>query len=112
MTNLIQKTRFRAYVYPAVSVLFVLSLDRLPASVRLYFDDLVLGVFAVLVVLLLVASIWLPIETRALKYRAEMLRLGKHSAEDHLDELERLKRRAMVTPEEYVTKRQEILKDL
>jgi hypothetical protein len=35
-----------------------------------------------------------------------------HSAEDRLDELERLKRRDMVTQEEYATKRQEILKDL
>jgi len=34
------------------------------------------------------------------------------SVEDRLDELERLKRRDMVTPEEYGTKRQEILKDL
>jgi len=32
--------------------------------------------------------------------------------EDRLDELERLKRRDMVTLEEYATKRQEILKDL
>ena len=36
----------------------------------------------------------------------------KRSAEDRLDELERLKRRDMVTPEEYAAKRQEILKDL
>lgn len=35
-----------------------------------------------------------------------------HSVEDRLDELERLKRRDMVTPEEYAAKRQEILKDL
>jgi len=34
------------------------------------------------------------------------------SVEDRLDELERLKRRNMVTPEEYAAKRQEILKDL
>jgi hypothetical protein len=34
------------------------------------------------------------------------------SIEDRLDELERLKRRDMVTPEEYAVKRQEILKDL
>ncbi len=34
------------------------------------------------------------------------------SPEDRLDELERLKRRDMVTPEEYAAKRQEILKDL
>jgi hypothetical protein len=34
------------------------------------------------------------------------------SIEDRLDELERLKRRDMVTPEEYAAKRQEILKDL
>ncbi len=32
--------------------------------------------------------------------------------EDRLDELELLKRRDMVTPEEYTAKRQEILKDL
>ncbi len=32
--------------------------------------------------------------------------------EDRLDELERLKRRDMVTQEEYAAKRQEILKDL
>jgi hypothetical protein len=34
------------------------------------------------------------------------------SAEDRLDELERLKRRAMVTPEEYEAKRKDILNDL
>jgi hypothetical protein len=34
------------------------------------------------------------------------------SVEDRIDELERLKRRDMVTPEEYSAKRQEILKDL
>jgi hypothetical protein len=36
----------------------------------------------------------------------------QQSIEDRLDELERLKRRDMVTPEEYAAKRQEILKDL
>ena len=36
----------------------------------------------------------------------------ERSVEDRLDELERLKRRDMVTPEEYAAKRQEILKDL
>jgi hypothetical protein len=34
------------------------------------------------------------------------------TVEDRLDELERLKRRDMVTPEEYAAKRQDILKDL
>jgi hypothetical protein len=34
------------------------------------------------------------------------------SVEDRLDALERLRRREMVTPEEYAAKRQEILKDL
>jgi hypothetical protein len=38
--------------------------------------------------------------------------VGLASVEDRLDELERLKRRDMVTPEEYAAKRQEILKDL
>jgi MFS family permease len=36
----------------------------------------------------------------------------QNSVEDRLDELERLKRRDMVTPEEYAAKRLEILKDL
>jgi hypothetical protein len=36
----------------------------------------------------------------------------RRSVEDRLDELERLKRRDLVTPEEYAAKRQEILKDL
>ena len=36
----------------------------------------------------------------------------ERSVEDRLDELERLKRRDMVTSEEYAVKRQEILKDL
>ena len=36
----------------------------------------------------------------------------ERSVEDRLDELERLKRRDMVTPEEYAAKRHEILKDL
>ena len=43
--------------------------------------------------------------------RANATVVGK-SVEDRLDELERLKRRDMVTPEEYAAKRQEILKDL
>ena len=34
------------------------------------------------------------------------------NTEDRLDDLERLKRRDMVTPEEYAAKRQDILKDL
>jgi len=36
----------------------------------------------------------------------------RRSVEDRLDELERLKRRDMVTTEEYASKRQDILKDL
>jgi hypothetical protein len=38
--------------------------------------------------------------------------LEAKSVEDRLDELERLKRRDLVTPEEYAAKRQEILNDL
>jgi len=38
--------------------------------------------------------------------------IRRSAVEDRLDELERLKRRNMVTPEEYAAKRQEILKDL
>jgi len=43
---------------------------------------------------------------------AETDRGEARNVEDRLDELERLKRRDMVTPEEYAAKRQEILKDL
>jgi hypothetical protein len=51
------------------------------------------------------------------RHREENAALDKFDAlckrvEDRLDELERLKRRDMVTPEEYTAKRQEILKDL
>ncbi|MCE0522177.1 MAG: hypothetical protein LV480_04630 [Methylacidiphilales bacterium] len=44
--------------------------------------------------------------------QVESLGARWRSVEDRLDELERLKRRDMVTPEEYTAKRQEILKDL
>ena len=44
--------------------------------------------------------------------RSSSNELPDRSVEDRLDELERLKRRDLVTPEEYATKRQEILKDL
>ncbi|HEV3271212.1 MAG TPA: hypothetical protein VGZ93_03435 [Candidatus Methylacidiphilales bacterium] len=44
--------------------------------------------------------------------QVESLGARWRSVEDRLDELERLKRRDMVTPEEYAAKRQEILKDL
>jgi hypothetical protein len=37
---------------------------------------------------------------------------SNQNTEDRLDELERLKRRGLVTTEEYAAKRQEILKDL
>jgi hypothetical protein len=40
------------------------------------------------------------------------LQPASRSTEDRLDELEHLKRRDMVTPEEYTAKRQDILKDL
>ena len=52
----------------------------------------------------------------SLKWQGQALRSSadqpNNSVEDRLDELERLKRRDMVTPEEYAAKRQEILKDL
>ncbi len=56
-------------------------------------------------------------EEEARKYaewlvQIENQRLTFRPVEDRLDELERLKRRDMVAPEEYAAKRQEILKDL
>ena len=68
--------------------------------------------FVVTLVTVLFLAISLPIQTRILKNRAEMLQFQKRSAEDRLDELERLKRRDMVTAEEYAAKRQDILQDL
>jgi hypothetical protein len=44
--------------------------------------------------------------------RSALPTLKNPSPEDRLDELERLKRRDMVTSEEYAAKRQEILEDL
>jgi hypothetical protein len=44
--------------------------------------------------------------------KADSALIARASVEDRLDELERLKRRDMVTPEEYTAKWQEILKDL
>jgi hypothetical protein len=44
--------------------------------------------------------------------KADSTLLNPATVEDRLDELERLKRRDMVTPEEYAAKRQDILKDL
>jgi hypothetical protein len=42
----------------------------------------------------------------------DRIKESRGKIEDRLEELERLKRRDMVTPEEYAAKRQEILKDL
>jgi hypothetical protein len=58
----------------------------------------------------------LPIHTRLVnQMKAEESPLPtreSRTVEDRLDELERHKRRNMVTPEEYAAKRQDILKDL
>jgi F0F1-type ATP synthase membrane subunit b/b' len=110
MTNLLQRTRFR--VAAVGSILLILSFDLLPPQLKSACDNLMLVAFAVLLVLVVIASIWLPIETRALKHRSEMLQLGQRTAEERLDELERLKRRDMVTSEEYAAKRRDILEDL
>ena len=82
------------------------------------------GFWAQLLTLVVVATFWLgywilafPVIT---KVALQLTRKGPPplprkqtlSVEDRLDELERLKRRDMVTPEEYAAKRQEILKDL
>ena len=65
----------------------------------------------------LMLNLWLVIlfTRRAKAVDATLLdriKASKGSIEDRFDELERLKRRDMVTPEEYTAKRQEILKDL
>ena len=56
-----------------------------------------------------VAILWAIVEYVVHRVGAKS---AKDSVESRLDELERLKRREMVTPEEYAAKRQEILKDL
>jgi hypothetical protein len=50
--------------------------------------------------------------TARAKLRQLPIKTRFESAEDRFDELERLKRRDMVTAEEYAAKRQDILKDL
>jgi hypothetical protein len=58
---------------------------------------------------ILIAQFWFS-EAIVKRFAPPQPRLA--SIEDRLDELERLKRRDLVTPEEYAAKRQEILKDL
>jgi len=66
-------------------------------------------IVAVWIVYVCVANFW---EDSQESLADEDKTQNKRTAEDRLDELERLKRRDMVTPEEYAAKRQEILKDL
>jgi hypothetical protein len=65
------------------------------------------GPFVVIGSLINVVICW----RRAFKADSALLQRST-PIEDRFDELERLKRRDMVTPEEYAAKRQEILKDL
>jgi hypothetical protein len=58
---------------------------------------------------ILIAQFWFS-EAIVKRFAPPQPRLS--SVEDRLDELDRLKRRDLVTPEEYAAKRQEILKDL
>ncbi len=71
-------------------------------------------VIAVLVtVTLIILLAVVPILRRLREVREKLAaRTDRASVEDRLDELERLKRRDLVTDEEYAAKRQEILKDL
>jgi cytochrome c-type biogenesis protein CcmH/NrfG len=79
-----------------------------------------LGAIAVSYIAIKVALTWMLAPTEeevAGKDRAWLAELNRdcgrvRTVEDRLDELERLKRRDLVTPEEYAAKRQEILKDL
>jgi len=74
-------------------------------------SDLARAIAVTVLLAVLVGFAVLPIMTNIRNYRNAARAISK-SVEDRLDELERLKRRDMVTPEEYAAKRQEILKDL
>ena len=71
-------------------------------------------ILANLIPVILVVGILILILWAVISYIARQIapKPERTSVENRLDELERLKRRDMVTPEEYATKRQEILKDL
>jgi hypothetical protein len=45
-------------------------------------------------------------------YKADVALVTRETVEDRLDEMERLRRRNLISPEEYAYKRQEILKEL
>jgi predicted Holliday junction resolvase-like endonuclease len=72
---------------------------------------LLIAVFVLLLVVLPVLVLITHFRNRAMENDSAQF-AWQNSVEDRLDELERLKRRAMVTPEEYEAKREEILRDL
>ena len=84
-----------------------------PSSPTIYVAGVVYVIFVVLSFVLLGLTVWLLLVLiRLLQTLTESWRLRITAQHARLDSLERLKRRDMVTPEEYAAKRQEILKDL
>ena len=93
-------------IWVGIAVVFGLLVWAFP-TVAL---PLIIMFFPMILVWLAGAVILFAIITTAIRYSG--IKSDRISVEDRLDELERLKCRDMVTPEEYAAKRQEILKDL
>jgi hypothetical protein len=102
------------------SIMMVMLVVVLGATLRLGFEtnhfEPFWNVLQFTGVFLLLIGVWYIIAPPHLSI-TRTKSIGLHPAfqrsiEDRLDELERLKRRDVLTPEEYTAKRQEILKDL
>ena len=97
----------------ATALVVSVGLSLTPASLQ---DEINRYAFAPIIGLFAMSLMGIYVMSRAstskLKSATDVIRQARKSTEDRLDELERLKRRDMVTPEEYAAKRQEILKDL
>jgi hypothetical protein len=88
--------------------------EAMPEEIRSWLTPIAAGIVAGVASCLLRKAANLPTrgELRDNSVRDQNDQAAVYKVEDRLDELERLKRRDMVTPEEYAAKRQEILKDL
>jgi hypothetical protein len=109
-----QRALWRSNVSTASSSLFVI----VSFAFALWIEPTAHPLFSAVCVANIALNVWflIPALRKAHQARLALRNLPKktrfQTAEDRFDELERLKRRQMVTPEEYAAKRQDILKDL
>jgi hypothetical protein len=107
------RDRVKSLVYGAcVAVIVGLIPEPLRGEIIMWAGISFLGLLATGLVVLFVVGAVRRIRRAAMPRSTRAEFAWQSIVEDRLDELERLKRRDMVTPEEYAAKRQEILKDL